>query len=555
MRETSFPHPGQLAAAALVAALAALISSGQSSPAPRVTRGPYLQAAQPGSLSVAWYTDLATEGLLQWRAEGGAWRDARDPAGPALRHEVTLAAPGPGQAYEYRLFDGAGRLLVSGTSDWFGFQVPADGLRMAVFGDCGTGDSDQYAVARALARRFGAADSALVVGDVVYPRGAEGDYDAKFFAPYASLLARTVFFAALGNHDFETASGAPYLGVFSLPRNGPPGLVPETAYSFDRGGAHFVVHDSNLPAAQLMQQAGPWHVQDLRASSARFRVAALHHSPWSSAENSVTAEVTALREALTPFFARTGVDLVLAGHDHTYERTRPLDGVVYVTSGAGGYQLYPRRVVRGETAVFYNARHGFSALTVSGPVLQLEQTDVEDCRVDTLQLYKPAAEGDAWRLLPGTSTPPEGWTRPEFDDRAWRSAPAGFGFGADDLTTPLPELRGAATALFARLAFDVSSTALADEALLRLRYDDGFVAWLNGSEVARRNVPSGAGGRTPASARHAGDDYETFGLSTSLLRSGRNVLAIEVRNVAADDATLVLLPELTLVVSDPGRCP
>lgn len=543
------------AAATCLAGLTLLLSAGHAAPAPLVTRGPYLQAAQPRAVSVAWYTDAVTEGLLQWRQEGGSWHDARDPAGPALRHEVGLPELEPGLAYEYRLFDGAGRLLVSGTSDWFGFQAPSGGLKMAAFGDCGTGGADQYAVARSLARRFGAADSALVLGDVVYPSGAETDYDAKFFAPYASLLARMAFFAALGNHDFETEAGRPYLGVFTLPRNGPAALVPETAYSFERGGVHFVVHDSNLPAAKLLELAGPWHVADLRASSARFRVAALHHSPWSSGENSLTPEVVALREALTPFFARTGVDLVLAGHDHTYERTRPLDGVVYVTSGAGGYALYPRRAVREETAVFYNARHGLSALTLSGQVLQLEQTDVEDCRVDTLQLYKPAAEGDAWRLLPGTSVPPEGWTRVEFADQAWRLAPAGFGFGGADLATSLAELRGATPTLYARLAFEVPSAGVVDDALLRLRYDDGFVAWLNGNEVARRNVPAGAGPRTPASARHPGDDYETFALPPALLRSGRNVLAVEVHNVAADDATLALAPELTLLASDPGRCP
>lgn len=544
-----------LGAALAVAGPGLLVSVGHTAPIPLVTRGPYLQPGGAEAVGVAWYTDSATDGLVQWRAEGGAWREARDPAGAGLRHEVSLAGLEPGQAYEYRLFDGAGRLLVAQASDWFGFQTSPGGLRLAAFGDCGSGSADQYAVARSLARRFGAADSLLLLGDVVYPHGADADYDARFFAPYAGLLPRLVFYAALGNHDIDSDAGRPYLQVFSLPRNGPAGLAPETAYSFERGGVHFVVHDSNLPAGKLRDLAGPWHTADLRASRARFRVAALHHSPWSSGENSLTPEVTALRELLTPMFARSGVDLVLAGHDHTYERTRALDGVVYVTSGAGGYTLYPRLAVREETALFYNARHSFSALTLSGRVLQLEQTDVEDCRVDTLQLFKPAAEGDSWRLLPGTSTPPEGWTRTEFDDQAWRLAPAGFGFGGPDLATPLAELRGATPTLHVRLAFDVPSPGVVDEALLRLRYDDGFVAWLNGSEVARRNVPAGAGPRTPASARHSGDDYETFALPASLLRSGRNVLALEAHNLAADDATFALLPELTLLAADPGRCP
>lgn len=530
---------------ALAAAAAALFSLGRADALPRVTRGPYLQPAEAGAVVVAWYTDVAAEGVLQWRLAGGAWSEARDPAGAALRHEVTLRGLRPGFAHEYRLIDGR----------TFSFHAASDALQMAAFGDCGSAEPGQHAVAAAIARRFASADSALVLGDVVYPSGADADYDARFFGPYASLLPRLVFHAALGNHDVETEAGAPYLRVFTLPRNGPPALPPETAYSFDRGGVHFVVHDSNLPAAKLLEQAGPWHAADARASAARFRVAVLHHSPWSSAENALTPQVVALREALTPFFARTGIDLVLAGHDHTYERTRAIDGVVYVTSGAGGYELYPRRRNHPETEVFYNSRHGFSAVTRSESLLQVEQVNVDDCRVDTVQLYKPAARGDAWRVLAGTAGTPEGWTRPEFDDHQWRAAPAGFGFGEPDIATPLAELRGAGAALHARVTFDVADPRVVKDVLLRLRYDDGFVAWLNGSEVGRRNVPAGAGPRTPASARHPGDDYETFALSPALLRAGANVLAIEVRNVAADDPTLLLMPELTLLAADPGRCP
>ena len=106
-----------LAAATCLAGLTLLLAAGHAAPAPLVTRGPYLQAAQPRAVSVAWSTDAVTEGLLQWRQEGGSWHDARDPAGPALRHEVGLPELEPGLAYEYRLYDGAGRLLVSGTSD------------------------------------------------------------------------------------------------------------------------------------------------------------------------------------------------------------------------------------------------------------------------------------------------------------------------------------------------------------------------------------------------------------------------------------------------------
>ncbi len=92
--------------------------------------------------------------------------------------------------------------------------------------------------------------------------------------------------------------------------------------------------DSSTP--QITGAAGPeqiaWLEGALSASTAPWKVAAFHHPPYSSGGRGSSVEV---REVLEPLFVQYGVDLVLTGHDHHYERTVPLDGVTYVVSGAG----------------------------------------------------------------------------------------------------------------------------------------------------------------------------------------------------------------------------
>ena len=116
-----------------------------------------------------------------------------------------------------------------------------------------------------------------------------------------------------------------------------------------------------------------------------------------------------------------------------------------------------------------------------------------------------------------------------------------------------PSMRGISATALVRLPFTVDDPATLDVLVLRIRYDDGFVAWINGTEVARRNAPAGAGAEPPFDAtaimgRTEGaalvpEDLEIRGLAT-LLRPGRNVLAIRALNRSAADPTLLMRPEL-----------
>jgi hypothetical protein len=435
--------------------------------------------------------------------------------------------------------------------------VPRPGaLRVLAFGDSGTGWPGQLALAGLMARLSPAPDVLLHTGDVVYPDGADALYGPYFFTPYAPLLSRTLTLTTLGNHDQETGSGGPYLENFSLPLNGPPGVTPETVYSLERAGVLFVVHDGTLSAGRLEGLAGPWHRERLRASTARFRIAAVHEPPYSSGLNSQVPPTPTVRAFFPPLFSATGVDLVLSGHEHLYERSRPMDGVIYVVTGAGGQSLYPRVATNDFTEVFYGegGRLSFSVVSVNGRLLTLDQVDLESCHVDSLVLDKPLARGDTWKVNPQPSAP-AGWQAPGFADAAWTGAVSPLGHDAPDLGSIVPVPAAGDNALQARASFSLAQASQVSEVLLRLRYGDGFVAWLNGAEVARRNVPEGQDDRTPASATHPGDALEAFALPARALVSGNNTLAVQVHRRGDDDASLVLGPELTLVTSTPGHCP
>jgi hypothetical protein len=137
--------------------------------------------------------------------------------------------------------------------------------------------------------------------------------------------------------------------------------------------------------------------------------------------------------------------------------------------------------------------------------------------------------GDAWRyMLPeaGREGPQEGWTGASFDDSSWAEGPSGFGYEDDDDATLLPE---GTTSIYIRREFRVTDPAHVGQLVLKVDYDDGFVAYLNGVRVASVNSPvPDPSFSTIASNKHEPGAAESFDLSPHVasLRPGKNVLAI-----------------------------
>lgn len=155
-------------------------------------------------------------------------------------------------------------------------------------------------------------------------------------------------------------------------------------------------------------------------------------------------------------------------------------------------------------------------------------------------------ESDFWRLFIGTEAPPADWASPSFNDNLWTNAQGGFGYGDGDDVTLVPDTT---SAFYYRQTFTVTDPSKLDSAILSMDYDDGFVAYLNGIEIARSsNMPDGTPDfQTYTNVDHeaqmyGGGDPDVFPISktklSSLLVTGQNVLAIEVHNVTPPSSDL-----------------
>jgi hypothetical protein len=224
---------------------------------------------------------------------------------------------------------------VRGLSDPAGLRTApaadaAHPVRFAVFGDSGSADHYQRAVAEQLAAvPF---ELMLHTGDVDYS-GGQADYDRTFFDTYAALTRSIPAFPVTGNHDYESDDALPFFEAFRLPENGEPDGA-ERWFSFDWGPVHFVALDTEV----AFDAQASWLARDLGDSVLPWIVVYLHRPPFSSGTH---GSDQAVRAAFAPVFERYGVDVVLSGHEHDYERTVPLNGVTYVVTGGGGKGTRP----------------------------------------------------------------------------------------------------------------------------------------------------------------------------------------------------------------------
>ena len=167
-----------------------------------------------------------------------------------------------------------------------------------------------------------------VLGDAVYERGTA----AEFRDCYSWRRFRGRTRAALGNHEYGSPGARPAKAYFRLPDRG--------YYSYELGAWHVVVLNSNCGPAGGCAEGSPqqrWLANDLERSPARCTLAYWHHPRYSSGLHGSDETMAALWRTL----ARGGADVVLAGHDHHYERFAPLNGIRSFVVGSGGRSHYP----------------------------------------------------------------------------------------------------------------------------------------------------------------------------------------------------------------------
>src|SRR5688572_639431 len=235
----------------------------------------------------------------------------------------------------------------------------ADSVKFAVIGDNGNGTREQYELAQQMAEqrsRF-PFEFVLMMGDNVYGSQRPADFAAKFERPYQALLgAGVTFYAAIGNHDDPNADV----------RYPPFNMNGARYYTYTKGPVRFVVADTNF----LDQVQLTWLQRTLKASTEAWKIVYFHHPLYSNGDRHGSS--IELRVQLEPLLVENGVDVVMSGHDHMYERLKPQKGITYFVIGSSGQLRKGGISPSGITAAGFADDQAFTMMDVAGNELRFQ---------------------------------------------------------------------------------------------------------------------------------------------------------------------------------------
>jgi hypothetical protein len=300
-----------------------------------LVRGPILTDVGVSAATISVETDGNLDAVLEWGI--GQALDRRLVSAPGRIHRFTLENLPARTKISYRVQAGGSQ---SGQYAFRTAPKPGQIVRLGIYGDVRGGhDTHRRLVDAMLAEGL---DLAAVTGDMVMRGSDDGDWQ-KFFAVTRELLATIRYLPAIGNHDLGWRQTDP--DVFALPV-GPAGRPDHTYwYSLAVADIHLAFLDSNAYEHKAQEQ---WLDKDLaaaRARGVRAIVVLTHDGPYS---RGLHRGNQIARERYVPILAKHRVDLVVAGHDHLYQRGEA-GGIRYVVSGGGGASLYqPTCGVRGK---------------------------------------------------------------------------------------------------------------------------------------------------------------------------------------------------------------
>ena len=391
------------------------------------TRFPYVQNVRADKASILWATLDAGFGGVQYSPDGVNFNTVaarsrmfnRVDTGTAnfVQYQADLTGLSADTEYVYRVTVNGADVAAAGDMR---FRTPGSGpFNFFVLGDSGWGIANQTDEQYAISLRMLAEKPSLVLhlGDLVYnPSGTFDSYQRNYFNYYAASMSSVPFFPCPGNHDYEVQNAAAYLAIHALPGETVPAADRGRYYSFDWGNVHFVSLDAMLSLQRAVTAGGAmlrWLDNDLRSTRQFWKVVFFHQPPFATGNNEGDRESLAARAYLVPILERNGVQVVLCGHEHSYQRAVPQRngnivgpnaGTNYITSGGGGALLYPvfnKPIVAFGRSAFHYLRGEVRGMRITIRSIRYDGVEV----LDNYSIAPTPAFSDEPRVPPITLNP------------------------------------------------------------------------------------------------------------------------------------------------------
>ena len=317
-----------------------------------IVRGPYLQSGTPSSIVVRWRTDIASDSRVRYGTASNQLNSTAQNLLQTTEHEIRITGLASNTRYYYSIGTTL-MTLAGGDATHYFYTSPTPGseqpVRIWTMGDAQEGNVVNRTAVRDAYYNFAAGtrtDMLLLLGDNATTNNIPTDenYTAKVFNTFSEILKNTPIWSTFGNHEgFSSVSllqTGVYYDAFTFPKAGEAGGAPsgtEAYYSFDYANIHFICLNSHDIPRQEFGEMMTWLKADLAQNQQKWTIAYFHHPPYSKGSHDSdssprldtpesAASIREMREIAVPILEQAGVDLVLNGHSHTYERSFLLDG-------------------------------------------------------------------------------------------------------------------------------------------------------------------------------------------------------------------------------------
>jgi hypothetical protein len=294
---------------------------------------------------IKWRTSQTTDSRVVYGTQSGELNKSKIVEAKTKDHEVVIDGLKEHTRYYYAIGNTKALLSEEDSSYYFMTSPSANYdvvVRIWAIGDFGTGDPLQERVKNGYMKyiRENHTDVWLMLGDIAYYHGEDYEFQRSIFSgAYSNMMRNTVIWPTPGNHDLRSADSefkkGPYYEIFKVPENGEAGGEPsgtEAYYSFNYGDIHFISLDSEDTPLDKDGKMANWLQRDLENDDHKWKIVIFHHPAYSKGTHDSDNDMDSrgrmkeMRENFLPVLEKYGVDLVLGGHSHTYERSYLLRG-------------------------------------------------------------------------------------------------------------------------------------------------------------------------------------------------------------------------------------